>query len=149
MFFAQSLVSNIKQLAMPSPCYHCSTNLLISRQPYCDDLLKSVAKTTTTTDLTRRTVRRQHYNVCNANTQYYCCSLFILLLLTSASVVVNAGDHDHYDNSSLIRTVTVNAGENVSLVCAALGNRSNESVFWIHDTKDSERIISGTKFFRS
>jgi hypothetical protein len=136
---------------MPSPCYHCNTNLLISRQPHCGGiLLKSdETTTTTTTELTKRTARRQYYNVCNTNTQYYCCSLFILLMLTSASVVVNAGDHEHHDNSSLFRTVTVNAGENVSLICAALGKRSNESVFWIHHTKDSERIISGIKYFWS
>ncbi len=127
---------------MPSTCYHCSANLLISRRPFCGNLLKSVDSTT---DLSRRIARKQHYNVCSANTQYYCCSLFILLLLTSASVVVNAGDHSNNDNSSLTRTVIVNAGENVSLICAALGNRSNESVFWTYHTKNYERIISGTK----
>ena len=116
---------------------NCGKDLLISRQQ--NSRCCSYPPTHNSIKPSRR-----HFNVCSNTSQYYCCSLFILLLLTSASVVVNAGDHDHSSNnssSSQIRTVIVNAGENVSLVCA--GNRSNESVFWIHETKDSERIISG------
>ena len=118
---------------------NCGKNLVISRQqnPRC---CSSFPPTNNCVKPARR-----HYNGCSNDSQtYYCCSVFIVLLLTSASVVVNAGDHDNSssgNNGSQIRTVIVNAGENVSLVCA--GNRSNESVFWSHETKDSERIISG------
>ncbi len=78
--------------------------------------------------------RSQHY-------YHYCCAVFSLLLLTSASAIEH--NNGSYDNSN-VRTVTVNAGENVSLVCSGTESRTNETIFWIHDTKDSERILSGS-----
>lgn len=120
---------------------NCRTNLISTKlqsQKCCGrDVIKNSAKTMK---------RRQIFDV----SRYYCCSVLALLLLTSVSVVVSAVDlhntesnNSSSDNNSHTRTVTVNAGENVSLICLGAEDRSNESIFWIHDTKDSERVISG------
>ena len=69
----------------------------------------------------------------------FCCAVFTLLLLASVSAVDNNGSV----SSSHVRTVTVNAGDNVTLVCSGPELQSNKSIGWIHDTKDSERIVSG------
>ena len=90
--------------------------------------------------------RQYHHGGILSGSQYYCCSIFILFLLTSAAVLVNAGDHNssnNNNNSIPSRTVTVHAGDNVSLVCTTSGNVSNDSIFWVHHTQDAERIISG------
>jgi hypothetical protein len=69
-----------------------------------------------------------------------CLVLVILPLL----VAVAGGVELDRNSSGQIRTVIVNAGDNVTLVCSgATAELSNDSIFWIHDTKDSERIVAG------
>ena len=89
--------------------------------------------------------RRRTFDV----SRCYCCSVLAVLSLGSLSVAVSAVDLNNFNISSSdtinghTRTVIVNAGENVTLICNGAEDRSNESIFWIHDTKDSERVISG------